>query len=140
MTASNSNKENFEIRSARNGVRTLIWTLTWTVSIALMAFGPKLIWDFNLVATSMAVIISLLAGYKMILVNKDLLLGLDEMQQKIQLNAMAISLGAGLVLGVTYETFEDIKIITFEPEISHLIIAMTMVYILSIFIGNRRYA
>ena len=105
-----------------------------------MAFGPKFIWDFNNLVTTIAIVINLLFGYKMILVNKDHLLGLDEMQQRIQLNAMAISLGAGLVLGVTYDTLEDIKIIAFEPQISHLIMVMSLIYILSIVIGNRRYA
>ena len=140
MTDTNSSKDNIELRTARSSMRLLVWTFTWVLTVALMAFGPKIVWDFNTLATTIAIIINLLAGYKMILVNKDHLLGLDELQQRIQLNAMAISLGAGLVLGVTYDTLEDIKIITFEPEVSHLIIAMSLVYMLSILIGNRRYA
>ena len=58
----------------------------------------------------------------MILTNKRYLNGLDELMRKIQLEAMAISLGVGLVCGLSYELLEDIKLITFEPEVSHLII------------------
>lgn len=140
MTHTDSGKDNRDARTARSSVRLLVWTFAWLLTVALMAFGPKIVWDFNTLASTIAIVINLLAGYKMILVNKDHLLGLDEMQQRIQLNAMAISLGAGLVLGVTYDTLEDIKIITFEPEVSHLIIVMSLVYMLSIVIGNRRYA
>ena len=90
--------------------------------------------------TTVAILSNLALGIKMILVNKDHLSGLDELQRRIQLDAMGISLGAGLILGVTYETLEDIKVIMFEPEISHLIMAMVAVYIISILLGNRKYA
>jgi hypothetical protein len=34
---------------------------------------------------------------------------------------------------------EDIKLISFEPEISHLIILMSLTYMIGNIIGNRRY-
>jgi uncharacterized membrane protein len=136
-----SNKhENLKIRACKSTKRLLIWSLVWLMSIALMAFGPKLIWNFNAFATGLAIVINLIVGYKMILVNKQHLLTLDELQQRIQLNAMAFALGAGLVIGTIYETLEDIKVIAFQPEISHLIIVMAIVYVLSTIIGTRRYA
>lgn len=132
--------ESLNTRTAKSTLQLFIWTIVWVITVALMAFGPKMIWDFNGVLTALAIGINLLAGYKMILVNKQHLLSLDELQQRIQLNAMAISLGAGLVIGTMYDTLEDIKVIPFEPEVAHLIIVMSLVYIVSIVIGNRRYA
>ncbi len=52
---------------------------------------------------------------------------------------MALTLGVGLVVGVSYELLEDIKLITFEPEISHLILLMCLTYCIGIIVGNRRY-
>lgn len=52
------------------------------------------------------------------------------------MDAMGITLGVGLIAGIAYEQLEDIKLITFEPEISHLIMLMGITYILSILIGN----
>ena len=75
----------------------------------------------------------------MIRVFKQYLLGLDELQRKIQLDAMALTLGVGMVVGVSYELLEDIKLITFEPEISHLILLMCLTYCIGIILGNRRY-
>ena len=65
--------------------------------------------------------------------------GLDELQQKIFLDAGALSLGAGLVFGIAYELLEDIKLISFEPEISHLIILMTLTFLAGKIAGNRKY-
>ena len=52
---------------------------------------------------------------------------------------MALTLGVGLVIGSSYELLEDIKLIPFEPEISHLIILMSLTYCVGIILGNRRY-
>ncbi len=52
---------------------------------------------------------------------------------------MALTLGVGMVVGVSYELLEDIKLITFEPEISHLIILMGLTFGIGIIVGNRRY-
>ena len=75
----------------------------------------------------------------MIRVFKQYLQGLDELQRKIQLDAMALSLGIGLVLGSSYEMLEDIKLIPFEPEIPHLLIMMSLTYVVGTVLGNRKY-
>ena len=51
----------------------------------------------------------------MIVANKNHLRGLDEMQQKIQLEAMALALGVGLVAGLGYSTLSITNLITFDP-------------------------
>ena len=134
------NQLNMAARTRRNTTRLMIWTIFWVISIAFLSLGPQLIWDFNMAITAAAILFNLAAGFKMIMVNIDHLSGLDELQRRIQLNAMGISLGVGLVAGVFYETLEDIKVITFEPEISHLIIVMALVYMISVFLGNRKYS
>jgi hypothetical protein len=105
----------------------------------LATFGPKFFWEFNTPLTILGVLINLGIGFGMILANKRHLNGLDELMRKIQLEAMAFSLGAGLVCGLSYELLEDIKLITFEPEISHLIILMALTYMVGVIAGNRRY-
>jgi hypothetical protein len=59
--------------------------------------------------------------------------------RKIQLEAMAFSLGVGLVCGLSYELLEDIKLISFEPEISHLIMLMAITYIGGVLAGQRKF-
>ena len=61
------------------------------------------------------------------------------MQQKIQLEATALSLVVGVVTGITYSLLAQAKIVHPHAEISNLIILMGLTYSIGIFIGNRRY-
>jgi len=115
------------------------WTVTWVLSTALAAFGPKLLWDFATVQTILAVLLNIGVGFGMILATKRHVHGLDELQQRIFLDAGALSLGVGLVFGIAYELLEDIKLISFEPEISHLVILMTLTFLAGTIAGNRKY-
>jgi len=135
MTESND----FTTRTKINTVQLGLWTGAWILTYALAAFGPKLFWEFNTPLTILGILINLGIGFGMILANKRHLNGLDELMRKIQIEAMAISLGVGLVCGLSYELLEDIRLISFEPEISHLIILMSLTYMIGIIIGNKRY-
>ena len=78
-------------------------------------------------------------GVGMIVANKRYLQGLDELHQKIFLDAGALTLGVGLVGGLSYELLEDVKLISFEPEISHLVMLMSLTFLVGMILGNRRY-
>jgi hypothetical protein len=107
--------------------------------MAIASFAPRVIWDFNTALTIIAVLVNLGIGLKMLAVNRDYLRGLDEMQQKIMLEAMALALGVGLVVGLNYELLEDIKLITYQPEIPHVVFLMVITYLVAILLGNRKY-
>lgn len=122
------------------GVKHLaIWTLAWVVSTAFLRFGAEYIWDYQLAYSAIALMTHLAIGVMMILVNVKHLANLDELQRKVTMDAMGITLGVGLIAGIAYEQLEDIKLITFEPEINHLIMLMAVTYIISIMFGNRKY-
>lgn len=139
MNKKSTNCTDWERQNSKNTRNLALWTAGWLLSTALAAFGPKGIWDFNTWLTIVAILINLVVGFAMILANKRLLLGLDELQQKIQLGAMGLALGVGLVVGIGYEQLEDAMLISFEPEISHLMIVMAITYMAGIIIGQRRY-
>ena len=126
-------------QTKKNTKRLFFWGVVWGLATAGLAFGPKNLWSFNTWLTIIAVLIHIGIGLGMIRAFKQYLLGLDELQRKIQLDAMALSLGVGLVLGCSYEQLEDIKLIPFQPEIPHLIILMSLTYYIGIILGNRRY-
>ena len=75
----------------------------------------------------------------MIAVNKRNVRGWDELGQKIFLDAAAFTLGVGLVCGLSYELLEDIRLISSEPEISHLIILMALTFMAVMIAGHRKY-
>ena len=126
-------------QTKKNTLRLGWWTGAWVLASAGAAFGPRFLWDFNTLPTVLGVLVHIGIGFGMIRMFRQYLLGLDELQRKIELDAMALTLGVGMVVGVSYELLEDIKLITFEPEISHLIILMGLTFGIGIIVGNRRY-
>ena len=123
----------------RNTVRLAYWTTAWVATMALATFGPRTIWDEDPLITALAILVNLAIGFGMIWANKLHLKGLDEMQQKVQLDAMGISLGVGLVLGLGYSTMDVTNLIAFDAEISHLVILMGLTYLAATVIGTWRY-
>jgi uncharacterized membrane protein YcfT len=137
-----SDNHNETICSQENGKylkQLALWTFAWVASTAFLRFGAEYIWDFQAAYSIIALITHLALGAAMIMVNVKHLSSLDELQRKITMDAMGITLGIGLIVGIAYEQLEDIKLITFEPEINHLIMLMAITYIISILVGNRKY-
>mgnify|MGYP007087008021 CR=1 FL=1 len=129
----------YKERNFKNTRKLKNWTAAWVVSMAISAFAPKFVWEFNTLLTIIAVIVNLALGIGMLLANRVYLRGLDEMQQRIMFDAMGLTLGVGMVVGLSYELFDDIKLITFQPEIGHLVMIMCLTYLGGIIAGNRKY-
>lgn len=125
--------------TARNTVLLGYWTAAWLLTMALANFGPRLLWDSNDWLTGLAILLNLAIGVGVILTNKRHLQGLDELQRKIQLEAMALSLGVGLIFGLGYSNLDVTNLIAADAEISHLIILMALTYLFGIFLGHRKY-
>ena len=140
------NKTNAETKTnkaySRDRVSTAkvaYWGLAWVLATAGATFGPELLWGYGTLITSIGIAIQLALGFGMIWTFKGFLLAMDELQRLIQLEALSLAFGVGVVVGLSYELLEDVKLITFEPEISHLIMLMSLTYVFGLFLGNRHY-
>ena len=134
-----STTNEYNERNCKNTRNLRNWAIAWVISMAVAAFAPKYLWDFNVLLTIIAVIVNLATGFGMLFANRRYIRGLDEMQQKIMLDAMGLTLGVGLVVGQCYELLEDIKLISFQPEISHLVLLMCITYMAAMIAGYRKY-
>jgi len=139
MNDSQTRSGDWATSNKKNTTRLRYWTFAWVATMAVAAFGPKIIWDFATMPTILALLVNLAVGFGMIAANKRYLEGLDELHQKIFLDAGALTLGVGLVCGLSYELLEDIKLISFEPEISHLVMLMCLTFLAGMIFGHRRY-
>jgi hypothetical protein len=139
MNHLNTDSSDWVAQGRKNTLRLGYWTGAWLVTMAVAAFGPLLMWQANQLLTALAIFLNIGIGFGMILANKNSLKGLDELQQKIQLEAMALSLGVGLVIGLGYSTMDTSNLISFDAEISHLVILMGLTYGAGIFVGRRKY-
>ena len=139
MNNSSTKPSSWAAANKRNTVLLAYWTFAWVATQALAVFGPEFIWQSNKSLTSLALLFNVIVGFGMIMALRRHLKGLDEMQQKIQLNAMGVALGVGLVLGLAYSSLDTTNVIPFDAEISHLVILMSLTYIIGIYAGNRKY-
>lgn len=130
----------WQSKNHSNTKRLALWTLVWLLSTALLAFGPKLLWDYNSTLTIAALILNLAIGFGLVLANKRLLHDMDELERRIFLDASAVTLGVGLIFAAAYDLLEGIQLLPFEPRISHLMVVMALTFLAATFSGKRRYS
>ena len=116
----------------------LIWVLAWVVSTAVLSAGVNNLWD-SLLLTKIGLFINLTLGVGMIIANKNLFNYYDELQKKIHFEAMALTLGLTVVVGLVYEISFDFGVITSEPEFEYLVFFICFSYMSSIVINSLRY-
>lgn len=116
-----------------------LWTILWVTSLAVVVFGNLYLWTGNNTITTILLIINLIIGVGMIIANIKHLESLDELQRKIHLEAMGLSLGIALILGISYSTMDVTNLINFDAEISHLVIVLGLSYFAGVVIGQYRY-
>jgi len=114
------------------------WTLAWVVSLAFLTGAENTLWN-DLIYTKIGLLINLVIGIGMIVAHKNLFKTYDELQKKIQFEAMAITLGLAVVVGLTYEVSFDFGVIDKEPEFEYLMLFICFSYIASTIISAIRY-
>ncbi|WP_417886853.1 hypothetical protein [Zunongwangia sp.] len=132
-------QNNWQGELKKNTKDLAIWTFLWVFTLAFVAFGPKFIWNENKTITIVMIIVNTFVGVGMILINRKQLISQDPLQRKITMDAMAITLGITLVLGISYSMLDITNLITFNAEISHLVLIMGITYLIAMLIGNARY-
>ena len=116
----------------------LAWTLAWVVSLGILTAAENSLWD-NKIYTIIGLIINFAVGVGMIIANKNLFKTYDELQKRIQFEAMAITLGLTVVVGLTYEVSFDFGIIGKEPEFEYLMLFICFSYMATNIINSLRY-
>ena len=120
-------------------IRLAIWTWTWVATLAVATFGPKFIWENSTLWTTLAICINLINGVLMILANRSLFNHYDELERKIHLESMGLTLGATVIVGLSYSLLDITNLITSDAEISYLIMFMSVTYFITLLINRKRY-
>ena len=120
-------------------IRLAIWTWTWVATLAVATFGPKFIWENSTLWTTLAICINLINGVLMILANRSLFNHYDELERKIHLESMGLTLGATVIVGLNYSLLDITNLITSDAEISYLIMFMSVTYFITLLINRKRY-
>ena len=116
-----------------------LWTWSWVATLALATFGPKFIWDDHMALTTFAILTNLINGVLMILANRKLFDHYDELERKIHLESMALTLGLSVIVGLSYSLLDLSNLISSDAEISVLVGFMGITYFFSLLINRSRY-
>ena len=139
MNNSKPNSNNWNSRVYKKTIRLALWTGAWLLTMALATFGPEFWWVSNKILTLAAIVINIAFGIGLIVANIQYLNALDEMMKKIQLQAMGLALGVGVVGGLSYQLLDTTNIIKSDAEISFLVMGIAISYLAAIFINQWRY-
>ena len=104
--------------------------------MAIATFGPKYIWDDH---TVLAVSVNFANGILMIIANRNLFNNFDELERKIHLESMALTLGLAVVVGLSYSLLDVTNLIAFDAEISNLVLFIGITYLFCVTVNTRRY-
>ena len=126
-------------RSNRATGHLIIWTLAWIATLALARFGPELLWGQQQVAASwVAVLVNLAVGVGWIVSYTRFLRAIDDLQRKILLDAMAVTLGVGFVVGFAYVVADSAGLVA-DVDVAAFPVLLGAVYFIAFLVGRIRY-
>ncbi|NBC57139.1 MAG: hypothetical protein GVY05_02490 [Bacteroidetes bacterium] len=120
-------------------IKLAVWTWSWVATLAIATFGPRFIWDDHQLLTVLAISTNLANGVMMIIANRKYFNIMDELQRKIHLESLAITLGLAVVVGLSFSLLDQTNLITFDAEIGFLVGFIGITYLIALFINRSRY-
>ena len=123
-------------RDRRNEWRVNIWAFAWVISL----LAARVI--FELTEAGTLVVIALLAVHiaialKVILTYRFFLSQLDELERKVQMDALAMAAGGAIMIFSTGGILSAAGI-TPQPSAAFIVVCLSLVYIASTIIGRWR--
>ena len=119
-------KKNFKETIKHNTINLPYWTLTRLISFAIAAFLPKMGLSNTKPWLIISIAVNTLLGLGMIIANIRFLKDQDDLQKKIQLEAIAIGLGVGVLGGLDYSLLTNTGILSGKADISVLVIIISI--------------
>ena len=133
------NTTSFKELQHKSTKRLAFWTMIWVLSTALATFGPEFIWE-NSLFTYAGVGLFLITGAAMIWANRKYLMDQDELQRRMHLEAMSITLGVAVVLGLGLSILDQQDLLFgFDLDFAFITIIISVSYMLSLLINLRRF-
>ncbi|WP_111977113.1 hypothetical protein [Algibacillus agarilyticus] len=131
--------ENYTQRNTSNSKSVLIWSFLWGLSLIIAGLAVALWWPNNTTVLVISIILHLSFAVGALKAHLLWLKGLDELQQKIQFQSMAFTLGLtwiALLLMLLLNMANVIEVSMFH--ISLLTVGMAVSSAVGNFIGMRK--
>ena len=139
MTGTSSEAGQFEKGVAHSTRNLAIWTGAWLVTLAIATFGSILVWDSSLTLKLASILINFAIGIGTIKANIRHIQSLDEMMQRVHLEAMGMAMGIAIVAGISLSVLSTSEVLPFKVDISIIVALLGLVYGIGTAVGMRRY-
>ena len=126
-------------RDRRNQSMAVVWLFLWALSWVVASIVLKEGWASEGIWTAVVAILPNLFGIGMMIAYWRFVRQADELQRKIQLDALALGFGTGVVGAVAYQLLERAGMIA-EAEVIDLSAFMMVAFAIGTVLGARRYA
>ena len=121
-------------------IHLAFWTWPWVLTLAIATFGPVFFWEEKSALTIVAIVVNLAIGILMVLANRKLFNHYDELERKIHLESMGLTLGLAVIIGLTYSLLDQKNLIHSDAEIGFLVGFIGITYIISLMVNRKRYS
>jgi cytochrome c biogenesis protein CcdA len=121
-------------------IHLAFWTWSWVLTLAIATFGPEFFWEEKSALTIMAIVVNLAIGILMVLANRKLFNHYDELERKIHLESMGLTLGLAVIIGLTYSLLDQKNLIHSDAEIGFLVGFISIIYMISLMVNRKRYS
>lgn len=130
--------DSFSTRYKKNKSRFLGWMITWVATMILADKAELYGWYASGLISMLAIVINAGLGIGMTVMFIRFLNHLDELQRKIQMDSLAISVGFGIVGGATLSLLATANFIP-QAEASYVMFLMMGSYVVGVIVGEVRY-
>lgn len=121
-------------------IHLAFWTWSWVLTLAISTFGPEFFWEEKSALTIVAIVVNLAIGILMVLANRKLFNHYDELERKIHLESMGLTLGLAVIIGLTYSLLDQKNLIQSDAEIGFLVGFISITYMISLMVNRKRYS
>jgi hypothetical protein len=123
----------------RNQRRVVVWSLLWVSSWLAVHFAVSRGWVASELWALVANAVPAVLGLAVIAAYRRFLTEADELRRKIELDALAVAFGVGVVGGLVYWLLGRTGLVP-EPDVLILVTAMIFAQGVGVLLGQRRYA
>lgn len=121
-------------------LQLVLWGMAWIVTLAAARFGPGLLWGSHQQLVSwIAVAANVLVGIAWIIAFSRFLRAIDDLQRKIILDALAATLGAGVVIGFAAFVADAAGLLAEDLNVAVFPVLLGIVFMLAFTVGKIRY-
>ena len=125
-------------RDGRNQGRVVLWSFVWALSFVVITLAAKRAW-WPFGARLAGGIGTSLFGVATMLAYRRFLQETDELRRKIEIEALSLAFGVGLVGGMTYWLLTVMGAVP-AKDFLYVFLVMILAHPVGVLIGRRRYS